>query len=178
MEPWWLDLSWLLDTHPAALPLPLQGVRSFHFRTLIERFAAGTCLEAGIADTCSSEVVYKARYCGVRRPWRQTRSVLLPLVLLLCFSYFTQNLQCFRVSISACTCPSHPTESLLFLLWACSNVFMLMDDVGTFQRYEKAQSFVTSQRQSKTAHRQMKEMETGLSAQHTVALVTVQFTPS
>lgn len=66
MELWWLDLSWLLDTHPAALPLPRQGVKSF--RALIGRFAAGTCLEAGTADSCSLEVVYKGRYWGVRRP--------------------------------------------------------------------------------------------------------------
>lgn len=48
-----------------------------------------------------------------------------------------------------------------------------------FQCYRKAQSFVTSQRQSESVARQMSEMEpvTGLSAWQAVVLVTVQFTP-
>lgn len=55
-----------------------------------------------------------------------------------------------------------------------------MDSIETFQCYVKAQSFVTSQRQSESVRRQKNETEmlTGLSAQQTVVLVTVQFMPS
>lgn len=51
MELKWLGLGCLLDTHPAALSPPSQGVSSFHFGMLMPGFAMGTCLEATIEDT-------------------------------------------------------------------------------------------------------------------------------
>lgn len=56
-----------------------------------------------------------------------------------------------------------------------------MDSVEVLQFYAEARKLVTSQRQSKIVQTQMmNEMETltGLSAQQTVVLVTVQFEPS
>lgn len=175
MELGWLDLGCLPDTHSAALSPPSQGVRSFNFGTLMPGFAMGTCLEAGIADTCCKEVIFEVRHQTLwcQEALKADKFCIPSSSAFLLFFAFHSKSPCFRVSVSACTYPSRP-----FLLWAHSNVFLLMGSVETFQCYKKAQSFVTSQRQSESVRRQMSEMEmlTGLSAWQAVGLVTVQFT--